>query len=436
MNGKAINGSIKKIALISIFLIFLVGTASALPDLYVSSASTNYKYAGEIYANENNSMVVTVCNAGDQTASDAVVSLSVTDAASNPVVVNYPIGDIAASACATVTLIDPTIRTSQGSTVTYTVQVNCTNAESNYDNNTLTTSGYEVLFNGYKGKRYWTGASDITTKHTYEGNINMTYYNQTEAKYASTSWGTRSEVWTPANLVVPDGSTVLGAWLYVSYNWDNTSTGMAGFGMKFNDNASVIPLNNYTDQSNIGSYGDKKYGLISLNVTDYYDANGYNYLNMTQSTSGYVQALYPSSLVVVYANANESQRQIFINEECDELAITEFPNYNYNVTSEEATEYVPFEEYIDKYSAVSATLYSFVASAGHPTGGPDGEGNMFFNDYTVGTYLWEGTSYSAFPYIADVKGYLSDAGDDNVASIQATSRTGMLNIEQVLVVEY
>ncbi|WP_421909571.1 DUF3344 domain-containing protein [Methanolacinia petrolearia] len=299
MNEKAINRSIKKIVLIAIFLIFLVGTASALPDLYVSSASTNYKYAGEIYANENNSMVVTVCNAGDQTASDAVVSLSVTDAASNPVVVNYPIGDIAASACATVTLIDPTIRTSQGSTVTYTVQVNCTNAESNYDNNTLTTSGYEVLFNGYKGKGYWTGKSYINNQLIYdldEGG-NMIYFTQPSTSYKSTKWTTRTETWTTSDLYVPAGATIVEARLYISYNWDNTTTANPDAPPNFtaalnNQDLAINTLTPYTDKSNIGSYGDREYGLYSVDVTAYYNRATDNNLVMTADPRGAILRLF------------------------------------------------------------------------------------------------------------------------------------------------
>jgi hypothetical protein len=423
MKEKAINGSIKKIALVAIFLIFLVGTVSAAPVLSVDSVSADYYYSTYISANEDNLIKVVVSNSGPDPASDVTIDLSVTGAASNPIVDDFPIGDIAAGSSATVILNDTTLRNTQGYTVTYTAEASCSNGTSAQQD----SAAINVRYNGYKGKRYWNGSSDITTQHTYLGNFGMDYYNQTEEKYATTSWSTRSEVWTTSDLNdVPANADIEAAWLYISYNWGSNS-GIPDFTAQFNNNTLTFTTH-YTDQSNLGAYGSKKYGLLPVNVTQYYNSSIDNYLNMTRNSDN--MALYPSALVVVFDDNTYSQ--IIINEGCDELLVSN-ETKKYGTTMEEATAYAPFS--VNPGRVRSADLYSFVASAGtqvDPSHIGD-EGNLFFNDAQVGTYAWSGTARSAYPYIVDVKSNLSSSSE---AEIQGTSTSGMLALQQILVVEY
>ena len=290
----------------------------------------------------------------------------------------------------------------------------------------MTSDNINVRFNGYKGKRFWDGASDITVEHVYDGNVSMIYYNQTDAAYKNTSWTTRTETWTSADLVVPPGATIRGAWLYISYNWGDNA-GVPDFGVNFNGNTAILNsmYGHYTDYSNLGTYGSKKYGLISVDVTSDYIPNGNNYLTMTRN--GNVQALYPSTLVVVYEDtANIThQARILVNEGADYLLVN--PT-RYGTTMDETIAYEP-NMTLTTAGVDSAYVYSFVASAG-----PD-EGNLYFNDLDnpVASLAWQGNSYSTYPVIANVTALLQA---NNTLAVQGTSTGGMFVIEQILVVDY
>ena len=194
-----------------------------------------------------------------------------------------------------------------------------------------------VKYNGYKGKRYWEGGSDITTKQTYDLQGNILYSTQpSSSAYSGVGWTGRTETWTASDLPVPSGSTIEKVLLYVSYNWDTTPGGVPSWTATFNSN-SLTNGTLYTDKSNFGSYADYMYGLYVFDVTDQFNPAG-NSLVMTPGT-GNSNALYPSTLVVVYKNPAETRKQIFINEECDELA---YNPTGYGTTLEEATAYAPF----------------------------------------------------------------------------------------------
>ena len=180
----------------------------------------------------------------------------------------------------------------------------------------------------------------------------------------------------------------------------------------------------YTDKSNFGTYADYTYGLYVFDVTDQFNPAG-NSLVMTPGT-GNSNALYPSTLVVVYKNPAETRKQIFINEECDELA---YNPTGYGTTLEEATAYAPFTGMDINVSKVgNATLYSFAGSAG------TNEGNLLFNGNTVATSAWQGDSGSSSAQVFNVKDYLNETG--NVAGIQGSLSGGMDALQQILVVEY
>ena len=148
---------------------------------------------------------------------------------------------------------------------------------------------------------------------------------------------------------------------------------------------------------------------------------------MTADPTGYTQALYPSTLVVVYEDGDEAVRYIMINEGCDELAVTGFPNYNYNVTAEEATTYETFNSIPDISSVENAVLYSFAGSAG------SAEGNLLYDGTSIATNAWTGDYYTAYPLVEDVKSVLNS---NNEFGIQATDYGGMVALQQILVVEY
>ena len=401
-----------------------------------NGAATVNPYPAYVFAWEPNTVQVkTIKNIGSGTATNIGVALYASDVSSTVPVNTTTIASLAAgSTASTLSIIDPTIRTTQGGTVTYTAVIDPDNliAETNETDNTRTSLAKTVLYNGYKGKGiYWAGGTNggnITTKHTFDLNGNAVYYTQPNTAYKGVGWSTRTETWTAANLPIPGNATIEKVYLYLSYNWDQTSGGYPDLVTTFNGN-SLTPGTPYRDWSNFGAYADYEYGLYpAIDVTSMFVANSDNTLITAPGNSGAdnLVALYPSTLVVVYSDPAETRKQIFINEECDELAVS--PG-SYGTTVDEATAYAEFSGMtIDTAAVANATLASFAGSAG------PGEGNLLFNGQTVATNAWQGDSSTASAQSFDVKGDLSSTG--NVAGIQGTTSGGMDALQQILVVEY
>jgi len=431
--------------LILILLILILSSGVCLADNYVggspsvtnsqvSQATNDLTISGivntvpgsAVFARESNAITVTgVKNTGSAALNNIYVALYASDVSGSVPVNTTTIASIASGGTATLTMIDPTIRNLEGSTVTYTAVVDPENLipETNEANNNKNSMAKAVKYNGYKGKRYWEGGSDITTKQTYDLQGNFLYFTQPESAYKSVGWTSRTETWTAINLPIPSGSAVEKVWLYLAYNWDTTSGGVPKWDASFNGH-QLTGGTPYTDKSNFGGYAEYKYGLYAFDVTSQFKSAG-NSLVMT-SNAGNSNALYPSTLVVIYRNSNETRKQIFINEECDELGLSAS---SYGTTLEEATAYAPFTGMsVDLNKVASAKLYSFAGSAG-----PD-EGNLLFNGNTVASNAWQGNPSTSSPLVFNVKNYINATG--NKAGIQGTTSGGMDALQQILVVEY
>jgi len=403
-------------------------TVTANVDLTIAG-SVDTVPSSAVFAKETNAITVTnVKNQGTDPASGIVVSVYASDVGGGATpVVSTTIASLGAGAQTTLNLVDPTVRALEGGAVTYTAKVDPDNliAEANEANNNVAGAAKPLKYNGYKGKRYWDGGSDIATKKTYDLNGDVIYYTQPESAYKGVGWTTRTEDWTGANLPVPSGATVQKVYLYVSYNWDTTSGGVPSIATTFNGNTIALGTP-YIDKSNFGTYGENKYGLYpAIDVTSLFVNGGTNTLVMTPN-SGNSNALYPSTLVVVYSDPSKTRKQVFINEECDELGYSES---SFGTTMAEATAYAPFTGMtIDTGTVQSATLHSFAGSAGL------NEGNLLFNGATVATNAWQGSASTASALVSNVKPYLTSTG--NEAGIQETNSGGMLALQQILVVEY
>ncbi|WP_261788812.1 PKD domain-containing protein [Methanosarcina siciliae] len=406
----------------------------ATNDLSISGL-VNTVPASAVFARETNTVkVLNVQNTGTATLTNISIAVYASDVSSGTVPVNTTtIESLAGDAKTTVTLIDPTIRNLEGGTVTYTAVVDPDNliAETDETNNNKSSAAKNVRYNGYKGKGiYWEGGSNITTRHTFDLQGNLLYSTQPDSAYQPVGWESRIETWNAGDLPVPDGSTIEKAFLYVAYNWDQTPGGYPWLNINFNgntlDNGNISTGNGtlYRDWSNFGAYADYEYGLCVYDVTDKFSSAG-NSLVMTPVGEN-KNALYPSTLVVIYGNDNETRKQIFINEECDELAYSET---SYGTTPEEATAYAPFTGISINVSNVqNATLHSFAGSAG-----PD-EGNLLFNGNIVASNAWQGSSNSGSSLVFDATNYINASG--NEAGIQSTTSGGMNALQQILVVEY
>ncbi|QSZ66965.1 DUF3344 domain-containing protein [Methanofollis aquaemaris] len=385
--------------------------------------------ASAVFAKDSNPVKIQkVTNSGPADASNITVALYASDVSNGTVAINSTVvSSLSGGEQTDVILIDPTIRDLEGGTVTYTAVLDPENliVETDESNNNKTSPVKNVRYNGYKGKGlYWEGGSNITTQHTYDLRGDIVSSTQPESAYKSVGWTDRTETWTAGDLPVPDGATVEKAWLYVSYNWDQTPGGLPNLTATFNDNTLALGTP-YMDKSNFGAFADYEYGLYVVNVTSFLVRDGDNIL-VTMPNTGNKNALYPSTLAVIYSDPTATRKQIFINEECDELGYSES---GYGTTMEEATAYAPFTGMeIDPAGVRSATLYSFVGSAG-----PD-EGNLIFNGNVVATNAWHGTLNTASAQTFDVTGLLNATG--NEAAVQGTTSGGMAALQQVLVVEY
>ena len=405
---------------------YITVNAGATNDLTISGA-VNPVPASAVFAKEPNTVRINnIKNTGPSSLTNITVALYASDVSDGTVPVNTTkIASLESGETTSITLLDPTIRNLEGGTVTYTAVVDPENliAETNEANNNKSSPVKPVKYNGYKGKRYWEGGSDITTKQTYDLQGNLVYFTQPSSAYKSVGWIGRTETWTESNLPIPASATVENVWLYVPYNWDTTSGGVPKWTIAFNEK-TLTNGTLYTDKSNFGGYADYTYGLYVYDVTSQFKSTG-NSLTLTPE-AGNSNALYPSTLVVIYKDPSESRKQIFINEECDELG---YSVNSYGTTLEEATAYAPFTGMEINVSAVkNATLYNFAGSAG-----PD-EGNLIFNGNTVATNAWQGDPSTSSAQVFDIKDYIKATG--NEAGIQGTESGGMCAFHQILVIEY
>jgi len=381
--------------------------------------------ASAVFAREPNAIrVMNVRNQGTDTATNIVVHVFASDVSDTVPVATTTIASLAGGAQTTIDLIDPTIRNLEGGTVTYTAKLDPDNliVETNEADNTKASAGKPLKYNGYKGKRYWENGSDITTKHVYDLRGDIVYYTQPSTFYKGVGWTDRTETWTAANLPIPDGATVEKVLLFFSYNWDQTDGGYPNLITTFNGNTINLGTP-YRDWSNFGAYADYEYGLYpAVDVTNLFVKNGNNTL-ITLPLEGNMNALYPSTLAVIYSDPTKTRKVIYINEECNELGVSAS---SYATTLEEATAYAIFNG-INTTNLYRATLHSFAGSAGTD------EGNLFWNGVQIASLAWQGSSSTASALIADVKNHITT---NNEVGIQGTTSGGMAAIQQFLILEY
>jgi PKD repeat protein len=351
----------------------------------------------------------------------------------------------------TVQYNDTTIRVTGSPAVKYYITIDPdlqTNDTNRANNIRASTYSYMPIYNGYAGKRYMDGGSDVDTVRTYDLRGGF-LHSFGDSQYVSGSFGTTSWTgyyvnWTPADLSLPAGATVADAWLYVPYCWDNTNVAPDNTRVTFN--GVIVPyVNWYHDQSNSGAYPNYVYGLMTYNVTTLF-VNG-------TTNQVYFQRLCDSSakistagftLLVVYKDANASRKHIFVNEEFDALGAS-LTSSAYGTNETEATAYVPFTGMtIEAGSVTRANLTTFVPwGAGWDV--YPGEGNLFFNGNKVGSYVWNygprAVGASDNPQVGvdtrDVKAYILSSG--NVAAVQSQDLGGtplIVAAQDFLVVEY
>ncbi len=399
-----------------------------------------------VFAREPNQVQIrSVKNTGTDVATDIVIALYASDVANGTVAVNTTtIESIAGGAqIAIINIIDPTIRNLQGGTVRYTAIVDPDNLIAETDETNNVKVGFadkKILYNGYKGKMYWEGGSNVTTVRTYDlrGDIIHSFGNSQymSGSFGSEGWTNYTVTWTAGDLPLPAGATVHDAWLYVPYCWDNTYSAPDNISIDFNG-VRVPYVNWYSDVSNFGAYADHYYGLLTYNVTDLYQTDVNNTVLFARTDTNAKISPAGFTLAVVYEDSSATRKQIFVNEEFDLLGADQG---NYGTSMAEATAYVPFSgATIDTGSVVRANLTTFVPW------GNDAEGNLFFNGEQIGTGVWNygprAVGASDNPQVAvderEVTAYLNATG--NEAAIQGDNTWKspcMVAAQTFLVVEY
>ena len=344
-----------------VVLMAMVVPASAAPDLSVESVALN---CGYLFGNESNEISATIMNNGTDGASASKVSFVLSGYDETVSVSALGAGDNE-----TVSITDPTIR-GAGDSVTITVTADC-DAEVSEDDetNNVLTLDVTVVNNGYKGKTY-TGGENITTWATYELYGDLVYSAGDSyylSAYYNKHWTEYSANWTASDLPVPTAATVVEARLYVPYTYDKADVMPDEVSLDFNGVVQLLDANYCDEKMYATSY---PYGMLVYNVTGDFKVDS-NIASLTNLHSGGGNvSMRGMMLVVIYEDASEPYRQIFVNEDFDLL----YGGSKQCTTPDEATAYAPITGLtIDPSDVASARLITYAPGA-DPT-----EGELIFN---------------------------------------------------------
>jgi len=338
---------------------------SAGADLVVSAGPTSSASPSpDLFAHYSPNIIsATITNAGTENAAGFNVTFLVDG---NSTTVNVPDG-LVAGASTVVSVTDSVDRPVGSVPITVTADAENAIAESDKTNNQHTYVA-KVIYNGYAGWR-WGDGPDITTKRVYNlhGDILTSLGN---SQYDGVDTSGTTVTWTAEDLPIPAGATVKDAYLYVPYTWDKRNW-YAPDNVTLAFNEVTIPYDtHYVESKNWGVWPEP-FGVIIYNVTDQFDPAG-NHVFMNATGRSPYHAYLPirgMNLVVVYEDANATEKLIFVNDGFDML----FASPNYYTTPETATAYAPFTGTgIDIGRVQSADLITSVTRG-------SGRGIMLFN---------------------------------------------------------
>ncbi len=367
------------------------------------------EYTNTIQAGINNTLTLTVENIGIKSSKNVKIKIL----SENTEIADFIVEDYEAGNYYKFSFIDPVLRPLDESSVfnvthklaNYTVVVEDENGLINSTNFT-----FPIIYNGYLGKDY-AYPQEFNDKITRVYNItgDVIIVNSPYTKYASSTDTYRVE-----NFTLNYRNDVAEALLYVPYNWDSIETGDYNRWHAVFNNNFVTPIAHYRDQANLGGYGNRGYGLVVYNVTEFIKS-GNNLFELTKVRSGC--AVYPSSLMVLTNNSLANTiKKVYITENADLLS----KQYSLNSTVGELTKL----DNINNAFVLKSDLYVFAASA------EIDEGNIIFNGNNI-TNVWQGNSSSLEMFTLDVS---NDIEKNNVLFFEATGGT-ILSLHKIVVVE-
>nr|WP_281069809.1 DUF3344 domain-containing protein [Methanofollis sp. W23] len=348
-------------------LVLDYGTA----DLEVAAVKPN---AGQIFANEPNTITATVKNNGTADLGAFIVRFEI-DGEVQDVTVPF----LAAGETLDLTVTDETIRAlDDGVTVSVSVYSTGEIDESDEMDNMLTIEK-AVVYNGYKGKRY-TDGDDITTMETVTVTGDLVYSTGDSVyKSGRGGWTGYTANWTAADLPIPEGAVVDSAFLGMAYTWDVEEVVPENVSLTFNGE-EVESTAYFSDQKMHGFY-DNPAGMVVYDVSNHFNRTS-NAAVLTRPAESKV-CFNGMVLIVVYADSSAGKKQILFNAGYDILSAKE----KYATTPEEATAYAPFDVALASgYRVDAARLITVVPGA-------EAEGTLFFGDGTW-TDVWNHTGDS------------------------------------------
>jgi len=409
------------------------------PDLIVeditpSGTITNFgsgNVYGLFFANESNDICAKITNIDTGDAGPFTVEFNVSGTLYTTNVPGLGAGNNT-TVCITDTLPRP------AGSVTIDVEADSTGAvaESNESNNTNSWSG-DILNNGYKGKKDYTGGSDIDTYKCFcvNGGVN---YSAGDSYYLSSStypdWTNYVVTWSNGN-PLPPGTTLVEARLYVPYCWAAYDFDvLTQTSMTFNGNS--VPQDMCC--SSPDDYWDAKlydplssfYGTLVYNVTEDYNTSGNTADLGNTYLGGDNMSVRGMILVVVYDDGGDTRRNVILNEGFDMLCA--YPE-RYATTSVEATAWAPFDCPSNCcLQAAGARLITFAPGAGGSSGA--GEGELIFNGQVWNDAWVDNDAHQIGISDVDVTSYLQSTNEAGFQSNSAThdwmeAMVGILEIE-------
>ena len=307
----------------------------------------------------------------------------------------------------TLIIVDPTIRELNDSSkyvgssgsynkVNYQIQIS-------FANELVDESSCEatVLYNGYLGKDTY---NETSLESFFNITVNGDIVILTNGTYAGSSDSYDSINYS---VVLPDKSSFVKAFIYVSYCWaSGGKDNIDMFNVTLNNNA-LTPVFFARDQSNLNS--NSGYGVVVYDVTDFI-VNGDNVFDLNKAAT----AVYPTTLIYMYNTTGSNiLKNIYISNGADLLGAS---GGTRNPIRADSTINVDASDIID------ATAYIFANSA------QDGEAIVVINGESE-SHPWNGSSQSTDLYTKDIT---SSIKDNNSISIMLNSG-GLTVLQQIIV---
>ena len=318
-----------------------------------------------------------------------------------------------------ISLIDPTVRTIDESTVAGAINNDVTYTVEVYDGNILLAKSnitVPIRYNGYLNKNFAYPTDDLkfNLNTAVTGNVLIDVLG-TDAYLGSDELAANKSYEFTLNL--PKNSVFVNGLLYISYNYDKTPAGFPVFNMTFNNvDISNRIVGKYRDKTNLGSYGLSWYGVIIYDVSDLIK-DGSNSLELIKVNGTYA-AVYPPALIGLYNESGGNLKNIYITNGADILSKT---SYNKADRPVNITENINVD--IDKMK--SAKWYVFAANAKDNLADLTFNGNVYSN-------VWSGDNAHSLQYFSsDVTSLIK--GSNTVGFVSTGG--GVLALQQILVVE-